>query len=230
MSNLIQSSFPIHIKKAFPKSQIRELRRIVEQEEKTRELLTEPTLKFNDSGIAPNDLRLRQTWWELWNHANQVIINKLGSFSYGIYPSQIRHIKSEDEKTHVPWHQDIGYVRQMKVVHHSFLTCFVPLDPDPYNRTTLEFSKDRTAELPHKTISSYGIGLENVNLTDTYHFLLEEGDLILFDHLTIHRTMRPKNCLGDRCSLEFRFVQDTELKQNKDYWDLQNGKLIQLDN
>jgi hypothetical protein len=165
-------------------------------------------------GVAVDETRFNPLWNSVWETVSLELVNQLGDFVLVSYPPQVRWIRTITQL--VPWHQDIAYVRHIGHV----ITCFVPLDASPTGRSTIEFGDYNGDELKHEPESVYnGFKIERV-FDKQFHFNLNRGDCLLFGDLAPHRTFVPEGGELERMSLEFRLVNLSERRQDKDYYDI----------
>ena len=180
-----------------------------------------------ERGEAPDSLRLDTKNYELWSDASNEMIKSLDNFLWIYYPPQFRNIQKEIQE--VRWHQDAGFNKALgDKAHKQIMTCFIPLDEKPYERVTVQFSREIYSYLEHApTSNGFAAGLER-DFTDLIHFDLELGDAILFGDFVPHRTFAPINSKWQRSSFEFRLVRKVEALENKDYFDLTDRQFVQF--
>jgi hypothetical protein len=112
--------------------------------------------------------------------------------------------------------------------HRQIITCFVPLDDDPFNRVTLQFTSEEPDFLEHSpTSNGFSAGLENKTFKDTHHYNLNLGDCLIFGDFVPHRSYAPPKTIWNRTSFEFRAIKPEDALENKDYFDIQNKCFVQ---
>jgi len=180
-----------------------------------------------ERGEAPDSLRLDTENYDLWNNTSNEMIKSLDNFLWIYYPPQFRNIQKEVQE--VRWHQDAGFNKALgDKAHKQIMTCFIPLDEKPYERVTVQFSREIYSYLEHApTSNGFAAGLER-DFTDLIHFDLELGDAILFGDFVPHRTFAPFDSKWQRSSFEFRLVRKVEALENKDYFDLTDRQFVQF--
>lgn len=185
-------------------------------------------------GESADGTRMKADWYSVWQHSTsrKMLFDHIGPFTYVIYPVQVRHVTKA--YTHeVPWHQDIAYIRLLgKRSHYQVITCFVPLEKEPAKCTTLQFAFDNLTEkdkvYDHIPMAGFGAGIQNVNFRELKHFDLQLGDALIFGDHTLHRTYLPEGCQIERRSLEFRLICPQHAIADKDYYNIENGTFIYL--
>ena len=177
-------------------------------------------------GIAPDALRLKPEWFDIWKSAKLCLLQEyIPQFSQVIYPLQIRTVKDRKSFTH--WHQDRTYMLALGArAHHKIATCFVPLDEEPDLHPTVQFCLfPKQESQPHLQkadvqINQFYIPESSLPLTDIQTYSLELGDVLVFGQWVIHRTFFHEETFPLRHSLEFRLTTPEERIQGKDYFDL----------
>jgi ectoine hydroxylase-related dioxygenase (phytanoyl-CoA dioxygenase family) len=177
-------------------------------------------------GAAPNDFRLDEKWYEVWQDVSAVGLNSLGEFSYVLFPVHIRHVTQEVHL--VPWHQDAAYMALMPKRHSKVITCFVPVEPHPAEVSTLEFAPGDYPLLPHEAKGDHGAAIERESFANTTRFDLSFGDALLFGDHVPHRTVPGRNGI-DRRSFEFRMTRPEDALPGKDYFDLSSRAFVRTD-
>jgi hypothetical protein len=178
-------------------------------------------------GEGSDSLRLRRRWFDVWADPDPHLLASVRPYTWVIFPPQVRHISASHH--HVPWHQDAGYIRLLGPRRHrKVLSCFVPLDDDPDNRSTLQFCRSVQSELAHIPRAGFAAGLD-MRPSDVVHFDLSLGDCLLFGDLVVHRTFTPEGALTDRRSLEFRLIDPRDAIPDKDYFDIERQAFTRAD-
>jgi hypothetical protein len=176
-------------------------------------------------GAAPNDFRLDTSWYDVWNDANPAGLAEFGPFTYALFPVHIRHVVKTGHL--VPWHQDAAYVALMPKRHASVITCFVPLEPDPRDVSTLEFAVGDYPLLPHEPQDGHGAAIKQHPFPQVMRFDLAFGDALVFGDHVPHRTVPGRDGKIDRRSFEFRLTKPQDALPGKDYFDLVTRKFVQ---
>ena len=189
-----------------------------------------------ERGEATDSMRMQEAWYDVWKHATSesLLLSSLAPYTWVSYPVQVRHVRKAHH--HVPWHQDIGYMRLLgNRGHQQVITCFIPLEPEPAKCTTIQYALDNikadpTKEYPHIPLEGFGAGIENQDFNEVQHFDLNLGDALVFGDFTLHRTFLPEGCQINRRSLEFRLIMPSSALNNKDYFDIEHQKFIKTKN
>jgi len=177
-------------------------------------------------GAAPNDFRLDEKWYEVWRDLSDTALDALGGFSYVLFPVHIRHVK---QPVHlVPWHQDAAYMALMPQRHSKVITCFVPLEPQPTDVSTLEFAPGNYPLLPHEAEGDHGAAIKRESFDGTARFDLSFGDVLLFGDHVPHRTVPGPGGINRR-SFEFRLTRTEDALPGKDYFDLSSRTFVYTD-
>jgi hypothetical protein len=232
MPAAIERDFIDHVSQLFDPRHLTQLREQFEDFESLKfNKLSEREEKAVQRGEASDNFRLQEVWYQVWHEINIEHILKIFSpFTLVLYPPQVRFVRSNNHN--VPWHQDIGYMRLLgERGHNQVITCFIPLESNPSNCTTIQFALDykesnQSQEYSHQPTDSFGAGLVNTNFKKIIHYELELGDALVFGDFTPHRTFTPSNCKIERRSLEFRLVQPKHALLGKDYFDIIQQKFI----
>jgi hypothetical protein len=194
-----------------------------------RSALAERDSQATSRGESVDAVRLNPLWYKVWMNVDGSLLQFLRPFTWVYFPPQVRRIR---ERLHeVPWHQDLGFVRSMppERQHKKIVTCFVPLDADPYNRVTLQFTHEEPEYLEHsRSNNGFAAGLVH-NFTDTFHYETKRGDALVFGDLVPHRTYQPEGTVWDRTSFEFRLIDPSDALGNKDYFDLDRKCFVQVE-
>lgn len=200
----------IHLKKVFPSGLLAELR------EKLRSGFEAEKI-INPQGVGGVELRFDPAWYEPWKQFPGTGL--LDGYAMVNFPPQVRWVR--EQRHLVPWHQDIAYVGKLGQV----LTCFVPLDDEPWKHSTLEFS-EAAAQIEHELEDVYGgLKMEPKSARRTY-FQLELGDCLLFGDLAPHRTFVPMDATLERFSFEYRLSRPDKLVAGKDYFDIRSSLMV----
>lgn len=174
-------------------------------------------------GSAPDDFRLDQAWYECWRDVDPFT---MAPFTMLLYPVAIRHVTEEAHL--VPWHQDYAYVALMPRQHARVVTCFVPLEPDAQDRSTLEFASGEWPLLPHVAQDGHGAAIPRT-FEETQRLELRYGDAAIFGDHTPHRTVPGRNGVIERRSFEFRATTPDDVLSGKDYFDLTTKQFIRTE-
>jgi hypothetical protein len=188
-----------------------------------------------DRGESTDFLRMHADWYDVWKNptSRERLLENISPFTYVIYPVQVRHVRKAYTH-HVPWHQDIAYIRLLgKRSHFQVMTCFIPLEPEPDKCTTIQFAFDNKENpdqvYPHTPLEGFGAGIENTEFQDVVHYNLKLGDALIFGDHTLHRTYLPEGCQVERRSLEFRLVLPEHAICDKDYFDIKKIAFLKID-
>ncbi len=221
--------FVQHVAKVFRRPTIERIRnRFIEGEASGWAARDDREEKRVSIGAAPDDFRLDEAWYELWQDVDQAVVDRLAPYQWLLYPVHIRHLRADAHL--VPWHQDAAYVALMPRKHERLITCFIPLEPDPTATSTLEFARGEVPLLPHEAEGNHGAAIQNAPTNDLVRFDLQFGDALVFGDLTPHRTVPGRAGLIERRSFEFRLVRPENALPGKDYFDLGSRKFVRTDN
>jgi hypothetical protein len=201
----------------------------VESHKNADQNLNDRERKAVQRGESSDALRMDPRWYEVWSTISQKGHALLGPFRLVRFPVQVRYVRGESHK--VPWHQDAGYIRLLGAnAPRQVITCFIPLDPDPRARTTLEFADmESPREFEHREAGSFGAGIADLTAARTYHFELAQGDALVFGDLAVHRTFTPSGAKLERCSLEFRLLTPEDAIPGRDYFNIDACRFIKTD-
>jgi len=234
MNNLKSRVFVKHAKRVFDPNVLVELRSKLTQLESDKSFITNTSEREEKAirrGESSDKLRMQNCWYDVWRYpiSMESLIEVVYPFTYVIFPVQVRHI-SKPVGQAVPWHQDAGYIRLLpqQRQHNVIITCFVPLEDEPYRHTTIQFSLDNSDQnsiFEHKPMSSFGAGLD-IEISNTFYHDLNLGDALVFGDLTFHRTYTPTKAIVERRSLEFRLCIPSDALADKDYFDIQQQVFI----
>lgn len=179
-------------------------------------------------GAQPNALRLDPTWFKLFTIEVDRFRKILDPLLWIVYPPQIRVM--QEESLPVPWHQDAGYQRASPSKNHNQVaTIFLPLDPNPYERATLQFSFNNQEELDHKRTDHFDAVLDGSDFSNLKHYNLNTGDALLFGDLVLHQTHTPTGCKLARTTFEFRAITEDSAIQGKDYFDITKLEFVRTE-
>ena len=179
-------------------------------------------------GESSDALRKDPAWYQVWRDPDARLLEAIRPFTWVVYPVQVRIVRALTHR--VPWHQDIGYQQLLATRgHERIVTCFIPLDEDPANRTTLEFARMETGALVHEPADGFGAGLPRRSFEQTDSYRLALGDCLFFGDLAVHRTFVPPGANVERRSLEFRLVEPGDSLAEKDYFDIERGLFVRKD-
>ncbi len=184
-------------------------------------------------GESADAVRKRERWYDVWKHPRSMegLLERIRPFTYVTYPVQVRHVTEVEH--YVPWHQDRGYIDLLgQRGPRLIITCFLPLEPEPATRTTIEFALDNTDEQPervrqHVAMDGFGAGIPDADFQRRRHFDLAFGDALIFGELTLHRTFTPPGAVANRRSLEFRLIRPADALPGRDYFDVEAQRFIQ---
>lgn len=186
-------------------------------------------------GEASDALRMQSDWYDVWRTppSHGALLDAIGPFTWVTFPVQVRHIRTVGQE--VPWHQDAGYTKLHPAErrHKKVITCFIPIEPEPWRHTTVQFSfHNRTSpevELEHYSLAGFGAGLSGEEYTDVEYYALALGDALLFGDLALHRTFTPAGAIVERRSLEFRLIEPQDALPGKDYFDITTQSFVTHD-
>lgn len=178
-------------------------------------------------GASPNQVRLATDWFLPWTENVDEKLAAVGAFRWVIYPVQVRRMTASSEG--VPWHQDLGYQRALPKAHERVITCFLPLDEEPFARSTLEFGEYQGEYLDHHREGNFDAVLNGPRFQHLHYYLLERGDCLLFGDLAPHRTFVPPDCERARTTIEYRLIQPEHALPGKDYFDISSGAFVTKD-
>jgi hypothetical protein len=201
----------------------------------SRESISEREKNAVERGESTDTLRMQTTWYDVWKDpvARSILLDAIAPFTYVIYPVQVRHVRKAHQH-HVPWHQDIAYIRLLgKRSHLQVITCFIPLEAEPAKCTTIQYAFDNHENpdhvYKHTPLEGFGAGIADLDFKNVKHFDLELGDALIFGDHTLHRTYLPENCNVERRSLEFRLVLPEHAICDKDYFDIKSLAFVRFD-
>lgn len=137
-------------------------------------------------------------------------------------PPVARFILPHNQVAAVPPHQDISYNTHMPY----FLTVWAPLVPiDEQCGGVLFFpQKNNPTVLPQKAKTGYWLGEVDVSGLTPVSFIMEPGDVLIFDPHTVHSSA-PNRSNHTRYSVDFRFFSD-EVSSTKHYFDFEKNEII----
>lgn len=219
----------LHVKDMFAADALRQIRERIRCgfSSSERVSVSAKDLAASVRGEAGAETRLDPFWYRIWQPQSVLKPEALGPFRWVIYPPQIRMIQTA--KQEVRWHQDAGFVKVMPRQHERIITCFVPLDDNPAERCTLQFTREQCEFLEHApTSNGFAAGLDR-DFGAVYHFNLALGDCLLFGDFAPHRSYAPRNCIWERLSMEFRVIAPEHALLDKDYFDVNSGEFVAVD-
>ncbi len=197
-----------------------------------RSSLTQRELHAVNRGESADKTRMQSHWYRVWQSgdSHSRLVRTLSPYRYVTFPVQVRHVTAVNH--YVPWHQDIGYMKLLgNRAPKQVMTCFIPLEPEPSQCTTIQFALDnfhdkQMQEYVHQSVNQFGAGIINHNFSDLKHFPLSLGDALIFGDYVLHRTFLPDGCQPERRSLEFRLVKPEHVLPGKDYFDIITGQFV----
>lgn len=179
-------------------------------------------------GVSTDLMRFDPVWYDLWRHLPKKSERLLGSFTWLIFPPQVRHIRTASQL--VPWHQDLAYQRLLGVrAHRKVITCFVPLELRPDRVAGLEFADGAGVIHSHVGQGDHGACIIDPAFSAVWRFTLSYCDAILFGDHAPHRTVPGPDGTIDRRSFEFRFVEPQDAIDGKDYFDIVRRCFVRTD-
>ncbi|MGA7937722.1 MAG: phytanoyl-CoA dioxygenase family protein [Kovacikia sp.] len=228
------------VRRMFDPTQLRSIRQYLDAVEVEKQSLA-PTDREKvalKQGATSDALRLDPYWYEVWRNPTPFLLDHIRPFTWVVYPVQVRIIRAGAHL--VPWHQDIAYQKLLGARgHQRIMTCFIPLDEDPWRRPTIQFARSNQAELEHVPVTEAsdtpyayigGMQLKAWSPQHQEHYTLKLGDCLLFGDLAIHRSfVSPDQEMRDRRSLEFRLVCPEDALDTKDYFDIESGLFVRTD-
>lgn len=224
-------SFAVHVPAAFDPGCLRDVRTFMDSVEEplNRRPETNHERSIIASGASSNKLRSMPEWFSVWRTTSIAMSMFLDRWRWAAFPPIVRHVKKTEH--FVPWHQDAAYQRILGPRgHRKVITCFVPLDEEPFERSTIQFDLNpKNIKIPHIPIGLHGAGIPDHRPTKIGKFDLDLGDALIFGDLAIHRTFAPPNCDDERRSLEFRIVNPENSIDQKDYYDVVRGTYVRKD-
>lgn len=222
-------TFVEHLRGTFDPVLLRSIRNYLNSIEDQKQTLgqTEREKTAIGRGETSDALRMDSRWYDVWRNPRLSLLERIRPYTWVVFPVQVRIVRANTHK--VPWHQDTGYQKLLgSRAHKQLITCFIPLDEDPANRTTLQFAEDELQPLEHTPLDGFGAGISG-NFHNANHYALELGDCLLFGDLAVHRTFTPENATIERRSLEFRLVRPEDSLDIKDYFDIESGFFVRKD-
>lgn len=218
-----------HVRGAFDPAMLSALREKIRVEMKQSEAVSVKDQVSQSHGVAIDKVRCHEVWFNPWTTAiiRKPMISALDGYTLVNFPPQIRWVR--ERRQLVPWHQDVAYVAKLGPV----LTCFVPLDEQPWRHSTIEFGDcaqpragTECQPYPHQPETVYGgFEIKERFPTRTY-FQLELGDCLLFGDLAPHRTFLPMDTALERFSFEYRLSRPDALVPGKDYFDIKTQQMM----
>lgn len=222
------SNFVYHFVNVFDKTILNSLRKkiISIQKKINQKKISEKEIMAVKRGEMPHSIRLNLRWYSIFKK-NKIFLKKILPFSYVMYPPQIRNVKKKLDM--VPWHQDRAYMRLLKnKAPKKTLTCFVPLNQNPKNHSSIEFAiHKKKKNLKHQVVGLFDRGIIK-KFQKKKRFKLNLGDALVFDDRIIHRTYFKNKKTDNRYSLEFRMTSKDKLTKNKDFFSIEKNKIVRL--
>jgi hypothetical protein len=183
-------------------------------------------------GIASDQIRLNEEWFRPFKNAALGELKEVvPEFSQITYPPMIRTVGNL--QSFVPWHQDSRYVSDARGIsgHDEIITCFVPLNENPDDHPSLEFSLNPNQAIVNHivregvTYNKYDLLKEDYPAAeDCFRPTLSLGDALIFGMDTLHRTFSLKTSFQPRYSIEYRITKLSQIKAGKDYYDIVGQK------
>jgi hypothetical protein len=184
--------------------------------------------KIEKFGIASDQIRLNEEWFQPFQNATLSKLKEVvPEFNQITFPPMIRAVKNL--QSFVPWHQDSKYVSDARGIsgHDEIITCFVPLNENPDDHPSLEFSLNPNQGIVNHivregiTYNKYDLPKENYPVAeDCFRPTLSLGDALIFGMDTLHRTFSLKTSFKPRYSVEYRITKLSQIKVGKDYYDI----------
>ena len=231
-----QENFLIVARALFPRSVLRKVREQIAARRATIKAHDARSLQAEEVGVAPDELRLNEEWYQIWKAADLTKFRDyVPDFSEAIYPPQIRTVRNL--RALVPWHQDATYMKALgKRGHTEVISCFLPLDEDPENRPTLEFCIDPEqrpieAVVRDDTVfNKFDVAQDDVPAAGKCRtFKLNLGDAFIFGQHVLHRTHVVSDRFPERTSMEFRLTKPRGVVPGKDYFSLNTMRFYQAE-
>ena len=228
-----ENNFVFVARGLFQSGAIKELKEMIHRTWKAYEYKTQRDIDSAKYGVAPDSIRLNEDLFEVWKSANiDILPDALGEYTNIIFPPMIRHVQKDFDA--VPWHQDVSYIKNIKHKKHDrAIICFTPLDEDPSQKATLQFSlKKGQIELMPIIRDSHEVNVfdlkdeDKPNSEECVSFELEQGAALIFGMLTLHKTLIKDSSMHDRLSVEFRITTENGTVPDKDYFNIHAKKMI----
>ena len=189
-----------------------------------------------ERGESSDRMRMQDCWYDVWRNpvSKEKLIEALDPFTWVMFPVQVRHVRTNAGHA-VPWHQDAGYMKlhPAEKRHNKIVTCFVPIEAEPRNHTTIQFCTDNKDQpdiaFDHEAMAGFGAGLDGNGYKNVFHYDLNLGDALVFGDLALHRTFTPEGAQVQRRSLEFRLIDPADALPGKDYFDIKQQVFVQKD-
>ena len=231
MINKNSSNFVYHFKDVFDKKILRIIKKkiIFTQKKvikKKNHAMTQREMTAINRGEMSDFVRLNTVWYKIYKK-NFIFLKKILPYSYVMYPPQIRNVRKKLDK--VPWHQDRAYMKLLgKKAPKKTITCFVPLNENPKNHSSIEFAILKNKKvLNHEKIGLFNKGIK-IKIDKKKRFNLSLGDALVFDDRILHRTYFKKKNSENRFSLEFRMTSKELLTKKKDFYSIEKDRIIKL--
>lgn len=125
------------------------------------------------------------------------------------YPPMFRRVSGRSAEGCLPFHQDYTYNRK----YAGLLTCFTPLNDCGIDSPGLELVEKRVEKrLDHAANGLWEFGLPEEKVAELFpgaqlrRPALRAGDVVVFDHQTLHRTHHHPGMTGTRQSMDARAI------------------------
>lgn len=125
------------------------------------------------------------------------------------YPPMFRRVSGRRAEGCLPFHQDYSYNRK----YAGLLTCFTPLVDCGVDAPGLELVEKRIEKrFDHAADGLWEFGLPEEKVSELFpgarlcRPALRAGDVVVFDHLTLHRTHHHPRMTGTRQSMDARAI------------------------
>jgi hypothetical protein len=221
--------FVNHHKQVFPPALLQDMKQYLYEvmESKNSGDKTDREVTAIGRGEGSDSLRMDVRWYEIWKSHAKSLQEAIAPYTWVIFPVQVRMVREPHHQ--VPWHQDLAFQNAIGARgHKEIITCFVPLDEDPFNRATVQYSPVSSAFVEHMPMGGFNAGTD-LEFEDVFHCRLQSGDCLLFGDLAFHRTYVPEGAAYERNNLEFRLCKPSGAVPGKDYFDTETGRFVMLD-
>tara|TARA_B000000532_G_scaffold244011_1_gene241943 strand:- start:782 stop:1474 length:693 start_codon:yes stop_codon:yes gene_type:complete len=230
MINQNSTNFVYHFKDVFDKKILRSLKKSIIKKKKVSKKknhkMSQREMVAINRGEMPDVVRLNTIWYKIYKK-NSTFLKKILPYSFVMYPPQIRNVKKKLDK--VPWHQDRAYMKLLgKKAPKKTITCFVPLNENPKNHSSIEFAILKNKKvLTHQKVGLFNKGIKT-KIDKKKRFNLNLGDALVFDDRILHRTYFKNKNTENRFSLEFRMTSKRFLTKKKDFYSIEEDRIIKL--
>jgi hypothetical protein len=140
------------------------------------------------------------------------------------YPPMFRRVSGRSAEGCLPFHQDYTYNRK----YAGLLTCFTPLNDCGIDSPGLELVEKRVeTRLDHAADGLWEFGLPEEKVAELFpgaqlhRPALRAGDVVVFDHHTLHRTHHHPSMTGTRQSMDARAIPlsciDAEVRKQRKF-------------